>query len=107
MCGLYGFLHYGNNKIKYLSNITNALAEEAAIRGTDATGIAFNDKGRLSILKESKSAYKLNFKHSDNITALIGHTRHYKVYGTFDASGITRYRTYKVDKLTGTITYLD
>ena len=32
---------------------------------------------------------------------------YYKVYGTFDASGITRYRTYKVDKLTGTITYLD
>ena len=76
MCGLYGFLHYGNNEIKYLSNITNALAEEAAIRGTDATGIAFNDKGQLSILKESKSAYRLNFKHSDNISAVIGHTRH-------------------------------
>ncbi len=76
MCGLYGFLHYGDNKIKYLSNITNALAQEAAVRGTDATGIAFNDKGRLSILKESKSAYRLNFKHSDNISAVIGHTRH-------------------------------
>lgn len=76
MCGLYGFLHYGDNEIKNLSVITNALAEESAIRGTDATGIAFNDKGRLSILKESKSAYKLNLKHSDNITAVIGHTRH-------------------------------
>lgn len=76
MCGLYGFLHYGNNAIKNLSIITNALAEEAAVRGTDATGIAFNYKGQLSILKESKSAYRLNFKHSDSISAVIGHTRH-------------------------------
>lgn len=76
MCGLYGFLHYGNNEIKNLSLLTNALAEEAAVRGTDATGIAFNSKGRLSILKESKPAYRLNFKHSDNISAVIGHTRH-------------------------------
>lgn len=76
MCGLYGFLHYGNNEIKNLSLLTNTLAEEAAVRGTDATGIAFNDKGRLSILKESKPAYRLNFKHSDNISAIIGHTRH-------------------------------
>ena len=30
MCGLFGFLHYGKNKIKDLSNITNVLAEEAA-----------------------------------------------------------------------------
>ncbi|MGN0150275.1 MAG: class II glutamine amidotransferase [Clostridia bacterium] len=76
MCGLYGFLHYGDREIKYLSNITNALAEEAAVRGTDATGIAFNENGRLNILKDSKSAYILNFKHSDNIHAVIGHTRH-------------------------------
>ena len=45
MCGLFGFLHYGRNKIKDLSCITNVLAEEAAVRGTDATGIAYNLKG--------------------------------------------------------------
>ena len=44
MCGLFGFLHYGKNKIKDLSNITNVLAEEAVVRGTDATGIAYNLK---------------------------------------------------------------
>lgn len=76
MCGLYGFLRYGSNTIKDLSNITNSLAEESSVRGTDATGIAFNYKGQLSILKESKPAYKLNFKHSDSIPAIIGHTRH-------------------------------
>ena len=76
MCGLYGFLRYGSNTIKDLSNITNSLAEESSVRGTDATGIAFNYKGQLNILKESKPAYKLNFKHSDSIPAIIGHTRH-------------------------------
>lgn len=56
MCGLFGFLHYGRNKIKNLSYITNVLAEEAAARGTDATGIAYNLKGKLCIDKNSKSA---------------------------------------------------
>lgn len=76
MCGLYGFFNYSGQAIKNLSALTNALAEEAAVRGTDATGIAFNENGRLNILKDSKSAYRLNFKHSDNIHAVIGHTRH-------------------------------
>lgn len=76
MCGLYGFLHYGENKIKDLSSITNVLAEQATVRGTDATGIAYCADGRINIHKEPKSAYRLSFKHPDNIVALIGHTRH-------------------------------
>ncbi len=76
MCGLYGFLHYGKSKIKGLKEITNALAREAAERGTDAAGIAFNENGRLMITKEGKSAERIDFKHSDKITAMTGHTRH-------------------------------
>ncbi len=76
MCGLFGFSHYGDNKIKDLSSITNVLAEEAAVRGTDATGIAYCEGGRVNIHKEPKSAYRINFKHSDDVVALIGHTRH-------------------------------
>lgn len=76
MCGLFGFLNYGKNSVKNLSVITNALAEEAAVRGTDATGIAFVNKNEICILKDAKSAYQINFKHRDNIKALIGHTRH-------------------------------
>ncbi len=41
MCGLYGFVNYSGNKIKNLSDLTNALAEQSAVRGTDATGIAY------------------------------------------------------------------
>ena len=76
MCGLFGFLNYSNNKIKNLSDLTNSLAEQSEVRGTDATGIAFNSKGKLKILKESLPAHKIAFKHDDNILALIGHDRH-------------------------------
>ena len=74
MCGLFGFVRYGTT-MKNLSLLTNSLAQQSAIRGTDATGIAFND-GNLKIIKEGKSAYEMDFKHSEDIHALIGHTRH-------------------------------
>jgi len=76
MCGLFGFSSYGKNSIKNLNVLTNSLAEQAAERGTDATGIAFCMSGKVNILKEPKSAYKINFKHSDKVSALVGHTRH-------------------------------
>ena len=76
MCGLYGFVNYSGNKQKKLSDLTNALAEQSAVRGIDATGIAFCDSSGINILKESKSAYNLDFKHSDEICSLTGHTRH-------------------------------
>ena len=76
MCGLFGFSKYGKEDIKGLSLLTSALAEQSAIRGTDATGIAFNNNGSLKICKDSKSAYKMDFKHPDDIVTLTGHTRH-------------------------------
>ena len=59
MCGLFGFLRYGE-AIKNLSTLINSLAEQSAIRGTDATGIAFNEGGKLKIIKDGKSAYELD-----------------------------------------------
>lgn len=75
MCGLFGFLRYGE-AIKNLTTLTNSLAEQSAIRGTDATGVAFNEGGKMRIFKDGKSAYELDFKHDDDIRAMIGHTRH-------------------------------
>ena len=75
MCGLFGFSKYSNDEIKNLSDLTNSLAEQSAVRGTDATGIAFTNSGGINIIKDSKSAYRMNFKHPD-VKALIGHTRH-------------------------------
>ena len=67
MCGLYGFVNYSGEKMKNLADLTNSLSEQSAIRGTDATGIAFCNSSGINILKESKSAYRLDFKHSDEI----------------------------------------
>ena len=83
MCGLFGFTKYGNEEIKGISDLTNALAEQSSIRGTDATGIAYCSTKGLEILKESKAAYMLSFKHPDDIVALTGHTRH-KTQGSAD-----------------------
>lgn len=76
MCGLFGFSIYGDQIFKDLKDITNSLAEMSAVRGTDATGIAYNEHSKLNIVKDGKSAYALDFKHSDDIKVLIGHTRH-------------------------------
>ena len=76
MCCLFGFYNYSGQTIKNLSHLTNCLAEEATVRGTDATGIAYNHKGKLIIHKEPKSAFQINFKHPDDIVSVTGHTRH-------------------------------
>lgn len=76
MCGLYGFLSYGKKPIKNLSVLTNSLAEQAAVRGKDATGIAYADKGKIVIHKEAKAAYSVDFKHPDDAVCVTGHTRH-------------------------------
>ena len=39
MCGLFGFVHYGENQFKNLRLLTNSLAQYSAMRGTDATGM--------------------------------------------------------------------
>ena len=75
MCGLFGFSSYNKEPIKNLSVLTNSLAVQASIRGTDATGIAFNRNG-LQIQKEALPAEALVFKHEDAVRALVGHTRH-------------------------------
>ena len=45
MCGLFGFSSYNKEPVKNLSVLTNSLAVQSSIRGTDATGIAFNYNG--------------------------------------------------------------
>jgi len=76
MCCLFGFYNYSGQSIKDLSRLTNTLAKEATVRGTDATGIAYNHKDKLIIHKEPKSAFQVSFKHPDDIISVTGHTRH-------------------------------
>ena len=49
MCGLYGFVNYSNKQIKDLSVLTKSLAEQSAVRGTDATGVAYCDGNMINI----------------------------------------------------------
>ena len=76
MCGLFGFSTYGTSPIRDVAKLVNALAQESAVRGIDATGIAYCRDGRIQVQKEAVSAYKLNFKPPQTVRALIGHTRH-------------------------------
>ncbi|MBR3870282.1 MAG: class II glutamine amidotransferase [Clostridia bacterium] len=76
MCCLFGIYNYSGQEIRNLSNLTNLLAENATVRGTDATGIAYNNNGKLTIHKEAKSAHMINFRHPDDVVCITGHTRH-------------------------------
>ncbi|WP_250229706.1 class II glutamine amidotransferase [Anaeropeptidivorans aminofermentans] len=79
MCGIFGYLNYGNCiKNEDLKDIIESLAYESAVRGIDATGVAFiNSKSKLEIQKAPKPSYsfKMNFPKI-NPPVLIGHTRH-------------------------------
>ena len=85
MCGLYGVLSYGN-KVKDMAEITEALAVESAVRGTDATGIAYNKNGKMTVFKKSKSAYEMSFSVPKNTVVVMGHTRH-ATQGTLNFNG--------------------
>ena len=76
MCCLFGYFNYSGQGIKDINTLTNSLAEQATVRGTDATGIAYNDRGRMIIHKEPKSAYMITLRHPENAVCVTGHTRH-------------------------------
>lgn len=76
MCCLFGAYNYSGQAVRKFSKLTNSLAEQATVRGTDATGIAYCKKNKLVIHKEPKSAFEMDFKHPDDIVAVMGHTRH-------------------------------
>ncbi|MEA5039030.1 MAG: hypothetical protein VB086_04250 [Clostridiaceae bacterium] len=77
MCGLFGFSNYGKNlSALQINSLTEALATESAVRGTDATGISYNAGDKLKIEKAAKSAYLMDFRLPKDTAALIGHTRH-------------------------------
>ncbi len=79
MCGIFGFLSYGEKEEKGiidLNELTESLAVESSVRGTDATGIAYVKNRKISIVKQAKPAYQMRFKVPQNIRILIGHTRH-------------------------------
>ncbi|MGN0631204.1 MAG: class II glutamine amidotransferase, partial [Ruminococcus sp.] len=76
MCALFGWLDYkGIIPYKTLKKLTQALANAAEERGTDASGIAYVNSGKVTIYKRPKPAHKVYFNAPANTRAIMGHTR--------------------------------
>ena len=76
MCGLFGFVYYGKKGLKDAEKLLEKLAIEASVRGTDATGYSFVNKGNIQIDKTPKPAYEMKYLLPKDVHTVIGHTRH-------------------------------
>ena len=76
MCALFGWLDYkGVVSDRLLKKLTQALANAAEERGTDASGIAYVKSGKVTIYKRPKPAHKIRFNTPNGTRAVMGHTR--------------------------------
>ncbi len=76
MCALFGWLDCGKKlPHKLLKKLTQALANAAEERGTDAAGISYIKNGHVAIYKRPKPAHKIKFNIPENTVAVMGHTR--------------------------------
>ncbi len=76
MCALFGWLDYKHIiPYKALKKLTQALANAAEERGTDAAGISYIRDGKVVIYKRPKPAHKIRFNAPEGTTAIMGHTR--------------------------------
>ena len=76
MCSLFGWLDYqGVIPHRMLKKLTQALANAAEERGTDAAGISYIHNGEIVIYKRPKPAHKLHFDPPEGTREVMGHTR--------------------------------
>lgn len=76
MCCLFGLIDYKHHfSGKQKSKMLHALATASEIRGTDATGIAYNASEKLIIHKNPIPGHKMVFYARNDTTAAMGHTR--------------------------------
>ena len=76
MCALFGWLDYkGIIPHKILKKLTQALANAAEERGTDAAGISYIKDGKVTVYKRPRAAHLIRFNAPDDTKAIMGHTR--------------------------------
>lgn len=76
MCGLFGFSDLQHSLTeKQASALANSLARASAVRGQDATGIAYVQSGKLRIYKRPKPAARMQLRLPKGTTQLLGHVR--------------------------------
>ena len=76
MCSLFGIIDYGNALTPHEKNrILAVLSRECEIRGTDATGIAYNFRNRIHVYKRPVAARRMHFRIPNGVNVVMGHTR--------------------------------
>ena len=76
MCCLFGFIDYaGSLSVKQKSRLIRELSIAAEVRGTDATGVAYNTSRGLQIYKRPLAAHRLHLRIPAEAHVVMGHTR--------------------------------
>ena len=76
MCCLFGILDYKQTlNQKQLNKMIAALSKACELRGTDATGIAYNYNDKLCIFKRPLPAHRMHYRIPDGVHFVMGHTR--------------------------------
>lgn len=76
MCAVFGLIDYGKVfKASQRERIIHELSAECEIRGTDATGFAYNSGNNLRIFKRPVAASKLWLRLYEDANVILGHTR--------------------------------
>ena len=76
MCCLFGFIDYaGALSVTQKSRLIRKLSIAAEVRGTDATGIAYNTSRGLQIYKRPLAAHRLHLRIPAEAHVVMGHTR--------------------------------
>ena len=76
MCSLFGIIDYrGVLTAREKNKILSVLSRECEVRGTDATGIAYNFGKSIHVYKRPLAARKMRFRIPNGVNVVMGHTR--------------------------------
>ena len=76
MCCLFGVYDYtGGLTAVQKRRLVSALATASEVRGTDATGVAYNCDGHLAVYKRPWPAHLMRFRLPEDARCIMGHTR--------------------------------
>lgn len=76
MCAIFGLLDFkGKLTPSERLRIIRALGRAAEVRGTDATGIAYVQSGRVQIQKAPRPAHRMKYRIAPAAQYIMGHTR--------------------------------
>ncbi|MBD5112362.1 MAG: hypothetical protein HDT42_07515 [Ruminococcaceae bacterium] len=76
MCAIFGLIDYGKTfNSRQREQILRVISVECEERGIDATGYAFNENGKLKIVKKPVPAHELWIRLNNESNVILGHTR--------------------------------